>query len=172
MACSFLRGKPWGAHPPLSITHRAVCCSVLQCVAVCCSVLQCVTVCCSVLQCVAACYSVLLCVALCRLLPCVTVCCSGFRIICWRFCGFLCLTRHTFHKLHLLSFRKQTRPSSFKTPSGTRPMMLAAALSRFRIFHNFRRTIREYLRQEVMCKLRMITSIETQVWQIYRFIAQ
>jgi len=32
---------------------RAVCCSVLQCVAVCCSVLQCVAMCCSVLQCVA-----------------------------------------------------------------------------------------------------------------------
>jgi len=28
--------------------HRAVCCSVMQCVAVCCSVLQCVAVCCNV----------------------------------------------------------------------------------------------------------------------------
>jgi len=35
------------------VNKRAVCCSVLQCVAVCCSVLQCVAVCCSVLQCVA-----------------------------------------------------------------------------------------------------------------------
>ena len=71
---------------------RAVCCSVLQCVAVahnwrscerralresakvsrlvaeqcvavCCSVLQCVAVCCSVLQCVAVCCSALQCVA-------------------------------------------------------------------------------------------------------------
>ena len=37
---------------------RAVCCSVLQCVAVCCTVLQCVAVCCRVLQYVAVVLSV------------------------------------------------------------------------------------------------------------------
>ena len=40
---------------------KAVCSSVLQCVAVCCSVLQCVVVCCSVVSFVAVCCSVLQC---------------------------------------------------------------------------------------------------------------
>jgi len=54
---------------------RAVCCSVLQCVAVCCSVLQCAAVCCSVLQCVAVRCSVLQCVAVC-----VAVCCGVLQL--------------------------------------------------------------------------------------------
>jgi len=59
---------------------RAVCCSVLQCVAVCCGVLRCVAVCCGVLQCVAVCCSVLQCVAVCgSVLQCVAVCCSAWQ---------------------------------------------------------------------------------------------
>jgi len=48
------------------LTHRAACCSVLQCVAVCCSVLQSAAVCCSLLQSAAVCCSRLQCVAVCR----------------------------------------------------------------------------------------------------------
>jgi len=66
----------WAAHFCVRLA-RAVCCSVLQCVAVCCSALQCVAVYCSVLQCVAVCCSVLQRVAVCcGVLQCVTLCCN------------------------------------------------------------------------------------------------
>ena len=62
--------------------HRAVCCSVSQCVAVCCSTLECVEVCCSALQCAEVCCSVLQCVAVCcSVLQCVAVCCSVLQCV-------------------------------------------------------------------------------------------
>jgi len=63
--------------------ERAVCCSVLQCVAVCCRVLQCVvTVCCRVLQGVAMCCSVLQCVAVCcSVMQCDAVICSDLQCV-------------------------------------------------------------------------------------------
>jgi len=71
----------------VSLIHRAVCCSVLQCVAVCCSVLQ---MCCSVLQSVAlihrallhVCYAVVQCVAACcSVLQRVAACCSMLQFV-------------------------------------------------------------------------------------------
>jgi len=69
--------------------QRALCCSVLQCVAVCCSVLQCVAACCSFLHCDAVRRSVTQCVLQCVVLccsatQCVAVCCSEMQ------CGAVC----------------------------------------------------------------------------------
>jgi len=61
---------------------RAVCSSVLQCVAVCCSALQRVVVCCSVLWCVAVCCGALQCVAVCcSVSQGVTVCGSAWQCV-------------------------------------------------------------------------------------------
>ena len=107
--------------------ERAVCCSVLQCVAVCCNVLQCVAVCCSVLQCVAVCCRVLQGVAgccrvlqgvagccsvlhgvtvwvqcECSVLPCVTVCCSVLQQSCHIYVWVMShlWNRHVTHDAH------------------------------------------------------------------------